>query len=342
MVDSSDNWILRVSNLEAKFLVDEGAVHAVNGVSLEVPAGESIGIVGESGCGKTATAYSILQLLPSTGKITNGKIEYRAKDGTVLDLTAMKTEGRQIRSIRGGDISMIFQEPMTSLSPVHTVCNQICEAIRLHQPLTEKQARNRAIELLAMVAIPDAKRRVDEYPFQFSGGMRQRAMIAMALACNPRVLIADEPTTALDVTTQAQVLKLMNRIQDEFDLSLMLITHDLGVIAQMVSFVYVMYLGKIVESGTVYDIFDNPKHPYTRDLIKSVPKLRGLRGERVAAIKGSVPSAYRLPTGCSFHTRCRDYLGDVCRLNTPIPEKVGEHHSVSCFLHSPVKETGNA
>ena len=314
----------------------------MNGVNLEIPAGKSVGVVGESGCGKTATAYSIMQLLPSTGKITNGTIEYRAQNGKVLDLTAMKPEGRQIRRVRGGDIAMIFQEPMTSLSPVHTVCNQISEAIRLHEPLTDKQARKRAIELLSMVAIPDAKRRVDEYPFQFSGGMRQRAMIAMALASNPRVLIADEPTTALDVTTQAQVLKLMNRIQEELNLSLMLITHDLGVIAQMVSFVYVMYLGKVVECGTVYDIFDDPKHPYTRDLIKSVPKLRGRRGERVAAIEGSVPSAYQLPSGCSFHTRCRSYLGDVCRLNTPTPVRVGNHHSVSCFLHSPAKETENA
>ncbi len=337
-----ENNILEVRDLEVKFFSDEGTVNAANGVNFKVPAGKSIGIVGESGCGKTVTAYSVLQLLPSTGKITNGTIKYQANDGNVIDLTNLKSESRAMRRIRGGEISMIFQEPMTSFSPVHTICNQISEAIMLHQHLSKQKARLRAIEMLELVGIPNAKRRVDEYPFQFSGGMRQRAMIAMALACNPKILIADEPTTALDVTTQAQVLKLIQGIQDELNLSMILITHDLGVIAQMVDHVYIMYLGKVVESGSVYDIFDRAKHPYTRDLIQSIPKLHGARGERVTSIAGTVPSTYKLPKGCAFHARCSDMFGNICRTETPLPIEVGSDHYVSCFLHSREEGKNNA
>jgi oligopeptide/dipeptide ABC transporter ATP-binding protein len=323
--------ILEVQDLTVRFAMDEGTVHAVNGVTFSLPEGKSIGIVGESGCGKTVSAYSITQLLPKTARVS-GQILFRERDGSVTDIAKLPTDGKEIRRIRGQEISMIFQEPMTSLSPVHTVYNQLSETMLLFQGMGKDEARERCIELLSLVGIDDAKRRVDEYPFQFSGGMRQRAMIAMALARNPRILIADEPTTALDVTLQAQVLNLIQEMQDEFKLSLILITHALGVVAHMVDFIHIMYLGRVVESGPTLEIFENPRHPYTQGLMRSIPKLRGRRGERVSSIPGAVPSAYSLPEGCVFQARCSERR-PVCVRTVPGRVEVGSEHYVSCFLY---------
>jgi len=325
--------ILEVRDLAVKFFLDEGTVHAVNGVSFSVPTGKSVGIVGESGCGKTVSAYSVTRLLPKTAHIS-GEILFRERGGEITNITELEADGRDMRRIRGKEISMIFQEPMSSLSPVHTICNQLSEAIIQFQGLAKRQARARVIELLQHVGIPQAERRIDDYPFQLSGGMRQRAMIAMALARNPRVLIADEPTTALDVTLQAQVLNLIRDMQDEFKLSLVLITHDLGVVAHMVDYVSIMYLGRIVESGPVIEIFDNPRHPYTKGLMNSIPKLRGRRGERVAPIPGSVPSAYALQEGCPFCGRC-PLKGKRCTEGIPQRIKVGSEHYVCCHIYQP-------
>ena len=322
--------ILEVRDLVVKFKMDEGTVHAVNGVSYDVPEGKSIGIVGESGCGKTVSSYALNRLLPRNASLS-GQILFRERNGQVIDIAKLKPESKEIRSIRGKDIAMIFQEPMTSLSPVHTICNQISEALILFQGMTKKQAKNRTVELLKLVGIPQAERRVDEYPFQFSGGMRQRAMIAMALARNPRILIADEPTTALDVTLQAQVLSLIQDLQNEFNLSMILITHDLGVVAHMVETVNIMYLGRIVESGPTLQVFEEPQHPYTQGLLQSIPKLTSRLGERVTSIPGSVPSAYDLPEGCPFAARCPHRM-EICSIEMPKPVQIGEDHTVHCHL----------
>jgi len=324
--------ILEVRDLVVKFKMSEGIVHAVNGVSYDVPEGKSIGIVGESGCGKTVSSYALNRLLPNNATLS-GQILFRQRDGKIIDIAKLKPDGREIRDIRGKDIAMIFQEPMTSLSPVHTICNQISEALILHQGMTKKQARNRTIELLKLVGIPQAERRVDEYPFQFSGGMRQRAMIAMALARNPRVLIADEPTTALDVTLQAQVLNLIQDLQNRFNLSMILITHALGVVAHMVETVNIMYLGRIVETGPTLQIFEEPHHPYTQGLLQSIPKLTGRLGERVNSIPGSVPSAYDIPKGCPFAARCKHCM-EICREEMPQAVTVGTGHTVYCHLYT--------
>ena len=331
MVEKKNGPILQVKDLKVRFKTDEGTVKAVNGVDFDLNAGGSIGIVGESGCGKTISAYSILRILPRTARIVAGQINLTLADGTVRDLAALKADGREMRNIRGQEVSIIFQEPMTAFSPVHSICNQISEAIRLHQPLNKEQARQRVIELLSLVGIADPKGRVDSYPFQLSGGMRQRAMIAMALACNPRILIADEPTTALDVTIQAQVLRLIRGLQRDLNLSLVLITHNLGVIAHMVDHVYVMYLGRVVEAGPVATVFDAPAHPYTRALLKSVPKLSGNK-DRVAPIGGSIPDPYSFPRGCAFHPRCPERVGRICDVKVPAVTKAGSNHSVCCFL----------
>ncbi|MDD5454532.1 MAG: ABC transporter ATP-binding protein [Candidatus Ratteibacteria bacterium] len=333
---SSREVILDVKNLKIKFLTDEGAVHAVNGVDFKVESGSSVGILGESGCGKTITAYSVLQILPRVKKIVEGQINFKMKDGIMQDLLKLESEGEAMRKIRGKEISMIFQEPMTAFSPVYTICNQISEALMIHQDMDKIAARERSVKLLDLVGIPDPKRTVDAYPFQLSGGMRQRAMIAMALACNPRILIADEPTTALDVTIQAQVLKLIKSMQKEFNLSLMLITHNLGVIAHMVEHVYVMYLGRIVEEGPVTEIFDNPCHPYTKALFKSIPKLGGNK-EKIYPIEGTVPDAYVLPSGCAFHPRCKEIAGEKCHIEIPGKTEVKPGHYVNCFRCSNAK-----
>lgn len=329
----SKNQILQVRDLSVHFEYDEGVVKALNGVNIDIHAGQSIGVVGESGCGKSVTSASILRILPDEAVIPSGEIQFRKRDGDIIDLTTYDAESEVLHAIRGAEISMVFQEPMTAFSPVHTIGNQIGESLRLHQHMDRKQAKERAVELLNLVGIPNPKQRVDEYSFQLSGGMRQRAMIAMALACNPRLLIADEPTTALDVTIQAQVLKLIRQMQEELDLSLMLITHDLGVIANMVSYVYVMYLGRVVEAAPVEELFRNPKHPYTKALLKSIPKVTGSQG-KLYPIRGSVPDAYTLPSGCPFHTRCDELIGEICWTKTPRTEQVGDNHFVDCFHYT--------
>ena len=331
--------VLDVSDLEVKFFQDVGTVNAVNDVSLRVHEGQSVGIVGESGCGKSVTSYSVLRLLPNNARITNGTVLYTPADGNTIDLTQGDPDGDLIRGVRGKEIAMIFQEPMSALSPVHTIYDQMSEGLMLHTGATPEESRKRVIEMLRLVGISAPEQRVDEYIFQLSGGMRQRVMIAMALICNPRVLIADEPTTALDVTIQAQVLKLIKRMQSEFNLSLMLITHDLGVIAHVTEYVYVMYLGQIMEEGPVSEVLVAPKHPYTRDLLKSIPKIRD-RNVALSAIRGSVPDAYSVPKGCPYASRCANMIPGVCTEARPARTQVGDDHFARCYLYT--KETADA
>lgn len=327
-----NNNILEVKDLKVHFSTDEGLVRALNGVSFEVERGQAVGIVGESGCGKSVTSISIMRLLPGVGKIADGTIQYNDKNNKEHNIVDLKADGEHMRSIRGPEMSMIFQEPMTAFSPVHSIGNQIMEKLLYHEDITKEEARTKALDLLNKVGISKPEQRIDEYPFQYSGGMRQRAMIAMGLACGPQLLIADEPTTALDVTIQAQVLKLIKEMQADYNLSLILITHDLGVIAHMVDYVNVMYLGRVVEAGPVEEIFDNPAHPYTKDLLKSIPKMTGNKG-KLASIEGSVPDAYSLPSGCPFHTRCRKKIGEVCESAFPRTQEISENHFVNCYLH---------
>ena len=330
--------LLSVRNLATHFPLDEGTVIAVDGVSFDIHPGQTLGIVGESGCGKSVTARSILGILDRPGEIVEGEIHFRRRtsDGGAeeeVDLTAHDPDSELMRSIRGGEIAYVFQEPMTSFSPVHTVGNQLIEAIRLHQDVTNDQAREMAVGMLREVGIPLPEQRVDEFSFQLSGGLRQRAMIAMALSCNPSILIADEPTTALDVTTQAQILDLMQSLQREHGMAIMLITHDLGVIAEMADYVVVMYLGQVVESAPVDEIFHAPKHPYTRALLQSIPRVHTSSGERLASITGSVPHPYDRPSGCLFHPRCPSYMQGVCDEREPVMGEVEADHHVSCFLY---------
>lgn len=334
----SNNTILDVRNLEVRFFTDEGTVKAVNGVNLSLEEGEAIGIVGESGCGKSVTSFSFLQLVPKPGRITKGQILFKKRDGSRVDIAKLHPNSKEMRQIRGGEISMIFQEPMSSLSPVHTIYNQVSEAMLLHNNMTVEEARKRVAELLNLVGIPNAEKRMDDYPFQFSGGMRQRVMIATAMASNPRVLIADEPTTALDVTIQAQVLQEIRKMREEMNLSLILITHDLGVVAHMVERIYVMYLGRVVEHGTTEDIFFSPKHPYTRALLRSIPTLTMPKEHRIHAIEGTVPNAYTLPKGCSFYSRCTEVCSPQCSEQIPELVEVGDNHWAACFHYQQGKE----
>ncbi|MGC4192246.1 MAG: ABC transporter ATP-binding protein [Thermomicrobiales bacterium] len=336
--------LIKVENLEVEFPTDLGTVHAVNGVNFQIMPGQTLGVVGESGCGKSVTARAILRILRDPGRITNGTITYTrprsvsqsslAEDieteGTTIDLTALDPRGKTIRSIRGNDIAMIFQEPMTSLSPVHTIGNQICEAILLHRDVTKKDAALIAEELLTRVGVPNARQRLDDYPHQFSGGMRQRAMIAMALSCQPSLLIADEPTTALDVTTEAQILELIREIQQDTGMAVMLITHNLGVVAEMAEEVIVMYLGKVVERTDVVSLFYDPQHPYTQALLSSIPRI-GRRVEDLEVITGSVPDPTNIPHGCPFHTRCKEFEGGRCDVEVPQLREISKGHWVSCL-----------
>lgn len=315
--------LLEVKDLKTYFYTDDGVVKAVDGVNFSVEAGKTIGIVGESGCGKSITAMSILRLIPDPpGKIVNGEIIFEGEDLT-------KVSDERIREIRGNNISMIFQEPMTSLNPVFTVGYQIGEVLMLHQKLSEEEARERAIEMISLVGIPNPERIVDEYPHQLSGGMRQRIMIAMALACQPKLLIADEPTTALDVTIQAQILELMNGLKNRLNTSIMLITHDLGVIAEMADHVIVMYSGKVVEDAPVLELFNNPKHPYTIGLMRSIPSLVQ-EGERLETIPGMVPNPLYLPKGCYFHPRCK-FAIEECKHVQPELREIGPGHKAACI-----------
>jgi len=329
--------VLRVRGLEVRFLQDLGTVHAVNGVDIGLRHGESVGIVGESGCGKTVTSHAILQLLPPSARITAGSILYRNRDGRVSDLAGLDGEGEEMRAIRGREIAMIFQEPGSSLSPVHTIYDQVSEMLFLHGDLRPRAARRQVVEMLTRVGITAPEQRADEYVFQLSGGMRQRVMIAMALICGPRVLIADEPTTALDVTLQAQVLRLIKRMQQDTGLSLMLITHDLGVVAHVVDYVYVMYLGQIMEAGSVEQVLVDPAHPYTRDLLRSIPRIRE-PGRSIEPIRGSVPDAYAAPSGCPFADRCTAAFAPDCTERRPRPARLGPNHTVACHLYPPSGE----
>ncbi len=324
--------VLTINNLKTHFFLDEGTVRAVDGVTLAIPRGKTVGIVGESGCGKSVTAFSTLRLVASPGQIVDGDIALHRADHAI-NLTDLDAEGEEIRAIRGREIAMIFQEPMTSLSPVHTVGFQIVEAIRLHLDLRGDDARGRAVGLLERVGIPDADRRFAQYPHEMSGGMRQRVMIAMALSCRPALLIADEPTTALDVTIQAQILDLMRDLQREFQMSIMLITHDLGVVAEMADEVAVMYMGRVVERAATEEIFEHPKHPYTQALMQSIPGLGAARKTRLQTIAGSVPDPYARLPGCPFHPRCDVAIDGMCDAgDRPELRFVGDGHAVACVL----------
>lgn len=329
--------ILSIKDLKTYFHQDEGVVRAVDGVSFDVYPGKTLGIVGESGCGKSVTARSILRIVEQGGRIEGGEIWLRRHLGNghidEIDLTKLQEEGQEMRAIRGGEIALIFQEPMTSFSTYHTVGNQIIEAIRLHSKVSHKEARERAIDLLRMVGIPRPERRIDEYSFQLSGGLRQRVMIAMALSSDPKILIADEPTTALDVTTQAQILELLTQLQEEKGLSIILITHDMGVIAEMADDVVVMYLGRLVEQGPVDEIFHAPQHPYTRLLLKSIPSILAKPRTKLATLVGSIPHPYNRPRGCPFHPRCPEFMAGKCDTQEPQPHATNERQVVSCFLY---------
>ena len=345
----NNDTLLEVRNIKTHFPLAQGLVRAVNGVNFTVKRGQTIGLVGESGCGKSVLARSILRIVPPPGRIVGGELLFHRSsfgNGTgsngVVDLARLGPKGAEIRTIRGGEISMVFQEPMTSLSPVHTIGSQIIEAILLHQSVSKEQARQQAIEMLSRVNMPQPERTIDRYPHQLSGGMRQRAMIAMALSCHPTLLIADEPTTALDVTTQAQILTLMRDLQRDLGMAIIFITHDLGVIAQMVDYVIVMYLGQIVEMADVETIFYQPQHPYTQSLLRSIPRMgrKSIQGGsgRLTAIRGTVPDPYSMPAGCPFHPRCRQAIPGLCDQHDPPLLQTGPGHEVRCVLYEPEQQ----
>ena len=327
-------YVVRVKNLRTQFKLDEGILKAVDGVNFDIPENTTVGVIGESGCGKSVTAQSILRIVPSPGMIKSGNILLSRNGGEPLDLAALDDRGPAIRAIRGKEISMIFQEPMTSLSPVHTIGSQIAEAVELHSELEKTEIRPYVEEMISKVGISNPSQRFDEYPHQLSGGMRQRAMIAMALSCNPRLLIADEPTTALDVTVQAQILELMKSLQDQYAMSIFYITHDLGVIAEIADEVNVMYLGRVVERAPAIQLFENPLHPYTRLLLKSIPKLGRRSKTKLEAIKGTVPIPLNPPPMCGFFSRCPDAMKGKCDGTIPALVEQGPNHQVRCFLHS--------
>jgi oligopeptide/dipeptide ABC transporter ATP-binding protein len=339
----NNHLLLEVKNLKTYFFLDEGTVRALDGVDFMIKRGQTLGVVGESGCGKSVTARSILRIVPQPGRIVEGEIMLYQPVQTnhntltdVVNLAQLNPKGAQIRSIRGCQIALVPQEPMTSLSPVHSLGNQIIEAITLHQEVSKAEAREKAIEMLNLVGMPQPDRTIDRYPHELSGGMRQRGIIAMALSCHPNLLIADEPTTALDVTTEAQILNLMRRLQQELGMAIMFITHNLGVIAQMTEYVIVMYMGKVVEEAEVDTIFYNPKHPYTQALLKSIPRLgqRTRERRRLESIYGSVPDPYAIPKGCSFHPRCSQRIAGVCDREEPPYVEAGSGHKVRCVLYA--------
>ncbi len=323
--------LLEVRDLKTQFFTRDGTVHAVDGVTFELAPGETLGLVGESGCGKTVTALSLMRLIPDPpGRIVQGSIQFDGQD-------VLKMDDDDVRSIRGNKISMIFQDPMTSLNPVLTISRQVSEALELHLKMDKSEARKRTLELLELVGIPSAKKRLDDYPHQFSGGMRQRVMIAMALSCNPKLILADEPTTALDVTIQAQILELLRDLAREFRTAFILITHDLGVVAGMTQRIHVMYAGEIVEKADTFELFDNPKHPYTWGLLKSIPRLDEQRKQRLQPIEGMPPDLIEPPPGCRFEPRCT-YRRDKCGQEHPeLIQAVGakEGHDTRCFGTQP-------
>ncbi|HEX7433416.1 MAG TPA: ABC transporter ATP-binding protein [Anaerolineaceae bacterium] len=346
MVENEKDLLVSIKDLRTYFYLAEGVVRAVDGVDLDIHRRETMGIVGESGCGKSIMSLSLLNLVPQPGKIISGDIlYYRAGKNPaspnisdVINITKLDPNGREIREIRGNQISMVFQEPMTAMIPVRTIGEQITEVITLHQKVGKAEAREKAIEMLARVRMPKPERVIDDYPFQLSGGMRQRAVIAMGLSCRPNLLIADEPTTALDVTTEAQILNLMRDLQQEFGMAIMYITHNLGVIAEMADNVAVMYLGKVVEQTDVNSIFFNPLHPYTTGLLASIPQLSDavahIDKRRLNVIKGMVPDPYSRIKGCPFHPRCPQMISGVCDQEEPKVIQKGPNHLVRCHLYN--------
>ena len=337
MVNSRPMHLLEVKNLKTQFPTRAGLVRAVDDVSFHIDRGELLGLVGESGCGKSMTALSIMRLIAAPGKIVEGEIRFEDRD-------LLKLSNREMRDVRGNDVAMIFQDPMTSLNPVFAVGEQIAEALRLHRNLSRKDARQAAIAAMREVSIPDPELRADDYPHQLSGGMRQRVMIAMALACDPKLLIADEPTTALDVTIQAQILELLNHLRQTRELAVLLITHDLGVVAEVADRVCVMYTGKIVEASPVAELFARPKHPYTEGLLRSVPKLTMkdvVKSERLQTIEGVVPSPLNVPPWCHFEPRC-SYRMPRCREGAIPLYPVGEDVTVRCVLYDPATKSPTA
>jgi peptide/nickel transport system ATP-binding protein len=336
--------ILIVNNLKSYFPLDEGVVKAVDGVSFDVRPGQVVGIVGESGCGKSVAIKSVLRILPRPGRIVAGEILFRpqkkvglehlaAKGDGFVDLAQLSPTGKQMRALRGNEIALIPQEPMAAFSAVHTVGNQLVEAIRLHQTVGKREATNLAVERLREVGVPNPRQRLHAYSWELSGGLRQRAMIAMALSCYPSLLIADEPTTAIDVTTQAQVLNLLRGLQRHHNMAIIFITHDLGVIAQVADYVVVMYLGRVAETGPVDDIFHRPQHPYTQALLCSIPTIHSESKEFLPTIEGSIPHPFNRPPGCPFYPRCPDFKPGTCNSRTPREMPVNDRQTVSCFLY---------
>ncbi len=342
-VNTPTRPLLSVRDLRVHFFMDEGVVKAVDGISFDILPGQVFGVVGESGCGKSVAMRAILGIVEPPGRIVSGEILLRRPagapgDDAVSDLAALDPGGRAMRSIRGGEIALIPQEPMAAFSPVHSVGNQILEAIMLHRDVGEREARRLAVQLCGDVGIPAPEQHLDHYAWQLSGGLRQRALIAMALSCNPRLLIADEPTTAVDVTTQAQVLRLLRQLQASRGTAIIFITHDLGVIAQMADHVMVMYLGRVMEQGPVDRIFHAPHHPYTQALLRSIPSIRSAPRTGLPTITGSIPHPFNRPRGCPFHPRCPYAIPGTCDQEPPALQAVAEGHLVSCVLYDQVKE----
>ena len=341
-MQNTNNVLVDVQDLKVQFNLHEGTVHALEGVSFQIQQGRTLGVIGESGSGKSVTAQAIMGIIPSPpGKVTGGRVLLNLPENgasvRVVNVTELPPSGSEIRSIRGKEISMIFQEPMTSFSPVHTIGNQIMEAVRIHYPDVSKQeARDRTIEMMRRVGIPRPEERVDAYPFQFSGGMRQRAMIAMALVCHPRLVIADEPTTALDVTIEAQILELLKDLQAEFGMSIMYISHDLTVVGGVADDVMVMYLGLVMEQASTDELFDNPLHPYTEALWRSIPTIDGDL-DRLTPIRGTLPSPFAVHKGCPFYSRCEKRIQGVCDQSRPPMIEARPRHWVRCFLYTDSK-----
>jgi len=321
--------LLQVNNLKTQFKTESGLVKAVDGISYQIGEREIVGIVGESGCGKSVTQLSVMQLISKPGEIVSGEVIFEGHD-----LLKFEANGREMRSIRGAKIAMIFQEPMSSLNPVLTVKRQLTEMLILHKGMSKEDARKRAIELLSMVGISSAEKRIDDYPHQFSGGMRQRVMIAMGLSCNPKILIADEPTTALDVTTQAQLLELMKNMVEQFRASLVIVTHNLGVVARYAQRIYIMYAGRIVEAGTTKDIFSNPRHPYTIGLLKCIPRLDEEEGKKLVPITGLPPNLINMPPTCAFLQRCNSRVKRCSQDPWPPLVKMNGDHYLSCYVNT--------
>jgi oligopeptide/dipeptide ABC transporter ATP-binding protein len=334
--------LLEVQGLRTSIYLDEGVVRAVNGVSLSVDRGQAMAVVGESGSGKSVLAQSIMRILPSRARIEAGRILFSPEGGTPVDLASLAPDGRRMRAIRGGAIAMIFQEPMTAFSPVHTIGDQIGEVGRLHRGMSRERARAATIEALAEVGFPEPTRKVDAYPFELSGGLRQRAMIAMALVSRPALVIADEPTSALDVTVQAQILDLLVRLQREHGMGLIIITHDPGVVAHVADFVTVMYCGHVMETGPVGELFEHPEHPYLQALLRSTPQFGVAEGERLQTIAGAVPDPLAPIPGCPFLSRCPEGEPALCGDAMPAPHALGAHRHVACYKRGSLPEVATA